>query len=85
MELTHSVKVENRTETSLSGIEEVISFSETQIELGTTMGQMLIKGKDLNMSKLDTETGKLDVGGEVRLIEYTNAKKKRGLFEGLFG
>lgn len=49
------------------------------------MGQMLIKGKDLNMSKLDTETGKLDVGGEVRLIEYTNAKKKRGLFEGLFG
>lgn len=85
MEATHILNVENRNKTTLTGIEEVISFSETQVELQTSMGQMIIKGKGLTMSKLDTDTGKLDISGEIELMEYTDIKKKRGLLEGLFG
>ena len=80
----HMFTMENREKAQISGIEEVVSFSDESIELRTCMGDMLIKGRELNMSKLDTDTGKLDINGEISLVQYCEIKRKTGIFEGLF-
>ncbi|MDD6484179.1 MAG: YabP/YqfC family sporulation protein [Clostridiales bacterium] len=80
----HILTMEDRKKLSLSGIEEVVSFSGAQIELRTIMGDMVIRGNELTMSRLDTDSKKLDINGEIGLIQYTDIKKKGSLLEGLF-
>ncbi|MCC8168877.1 MAG: sporulation protein YabP [Oscillospiraceae bacterium] len=79
----HSLVMDNRRKISLTGVDEVESFSESAVTLKTCMGGLIIKGKSLTINKLNTDTGELDVNGEVSSIQYT-AKKSESLFSGLF-
>lgn len=81
---SHVVTIENRTDMTLTGVSEVVNFSETAVELITSMGGLNIKGKSLNISRLNTDTGELSVSGDIYSVMYTNIKKKAPLFEGLF-
>ena len=80
----HFVELLKREKISAAGVEDVISFSEDKIELKTNMGRLIIKGKCLNINKLDTENGKLDASGEIRTLEYTDKKDKGNLMSSLF-
>ena len=79
----HMVTITNRRTMTLTGVCDVECFSDTQVELKTCMGGLLIKGKGLVINKLNTDTGELNVNGEINSIQYT-AKKKDGIFTGLF-
>ena len=48
------------------------------------MGRLIIRGKKLNINKLDTDNGKLDASGEIRTLEYTDKKDKGRLVSSLF-
>ena len=80
----HLITMNNRCETSITGVTEVGGFSDTQVELKTCMGGLIIKGKGLTISKLSTDLGELRVNGEISSIQYT-AKKRDSIFSGLFG
>lgn len=80
----HLLTMNNRCETSLTGVTEVAGFSDTQVELKTCMGGLIIKGKGLTINKLSTDSGELRVNGEIGSIQYT-AKKRDSIFSGLFG
>lgn len=79
----HSVTMNNRRTMALTGVSEVGGFSDTQVELKTCMGGLMIKGKGLTINKLNTDTGELNVNGEINSVQYSS-KKKDGLFTGLF-
>lgn len=81
---SHTVKLENRRSMTLTGVSEVVNFSDAAVELITSEGGLNIKGRGLNISRLNTDTGELNVGGEISSVNYTNTKKKKPLFEGLF-
>ena len=72
-----------QAEMSLSGVNDVSEFSDSQVMLKTSMGGLCIKGKNLSIYQLNTDTGMLDVKGEIHLIQYVN-KGKDGFFAGLF-
>lgn len=78
----HEVKLKDRGELSLSGVEDIISFDEAQVELCTTHGLMSIDGEQLKISFLDKDGGVLTLTGVVSGIYYTDKKPrvKRGLF-----
>lgn len=82
-EKKHSISLVNRSEMSLSGVNDVSEFSDSQVMLKTSMGGLCIKGKNLSINQLNTNTGMLDVKGEIHLIQYVN-KGKDGFFAGLF-
>ena len=45
----------------------------------------MIKGKNLTISRLNTETGELFVSGEITSVQYFKDSRKKGsLLEGLF-
>lgn len=80
----HSLMMEDRARMSLTGVSEVSAFSDTIVSLKTCRGILTIQGKGMNISKLNTDTGELNVNGDISLIKYSKDKAKGGLFEGLF-
>lgn len=79
----HSLSLVNRDKMSLTGVNDVSEFSDTRVVLKTNMGGLCIKGKNLSINQLNTDTGTLDVNGEVQIIQYLN-RGKDGFFAGLF-
>ena len=82
-EREHSLTMENRKNMSLTGVSDVKEFSDGKVILKTTLGGLLIRGKKLEISHLDTDAGLLKVSGEIDLIKYTTASGG-GVLEGLF-
>ena len=80
----HTLTLINRSVMTLTGVSEVIGFTDTEITLKASGGHLLIRGNSLNIGKLNTDTGELSVSGTVSLLKYSKGKEKGGLFEGLF-
>ena len=74
-EKEHSISLVNRSKMSLSGVNDVSEFSDSQVMLKTSMGGLCIKGKNLSINQLNTDTGMLDVKGEIHSIQYINKGK----------
>ena len=57
----HHLILEGREQLSVSGVEEVESFDETQIVMYTTKGTLIVRGGDLHIEKLSLDGGDLKV------------------------
>ena len=79
----HIIIMKNRANMSLSGVKDVSEFSDSKVVLKTSMGGLIIKGKKLTISQLNTDTGTLEVNGEIQSAQYTAAAGE-GFFTGLF-
>jgi sporulation protein YabP len=64
--------LENREKMSVSGVEHVNSFNESLIILVTVQGNMIIKGEDLDIKKLNLDDGNLSIEGYINSITYTD-------------
>lgn len=80
----HGITLLNRSKMTITGVLDVVSFTDDKIDLKTNMGRLIIKGKNLNINKLNTDVGDLDITGEIEMMEYINKKDKEGIFAGLF-
>lgn len=80
----HSLCMENRAQMSVSGVLDVEEFSDDKIIIKTNMGVLSVKGKNLSVNSLNTDTGELRLNGEFKVCEYSDAMKKEGLLSGLF-
>lgn len=80
--MQHKLTMENREKLFLSGVEDVDSFDENEIQVYTSEGLLMIKGNDLHISRLNVEDGELMVEGEVDTLAYSNVEQSRGGFFG---
>lgn len=76
----HALHVDNRRQAALTGIKEVLSFDEKQIALSTDLGEAVLTGEGLHISRLTLEEGQLAVEGRIDGIFYVQPAKRRGLF-----
>lgn len=76
----------NRRKLSMSGILEVVSFKDIEIILKTSLGEMIIKGEDLKMNKLDVQNGDIVIIGEINSLLYTgrDSSDKESILRKLF-
>lgn len=83
---TQKLVLENRENLSVSGVKDVESFSETVVNLDTSMGRLVLKGENLKINKLNVDTGDLSLIGKINAMEFTKpAKRAKGnLMEHLF-
>lgn len=77
----------NRKELSLSGVKEVLSFDAKETILQTVNGTLVVRGDEINVTKLLVEQGELCLSGRIDCLIYTNRERKdSGSFWGrLFG
>lgn len=79
--------LENRKKLLLSGVIEVVSFTDEQIMLNTNLGPLTIKGEELKMNRLDVQSGEMLIAGLISSCIYVNnefKKDKESIFSKLF-
>ena len=85
---THKLILNNRHSGSFTGILDVLSFDLSEVLLETEMGMLHIKGKDLNVNRLNLEKGEADIEGEIDAMTYSAVpamvQKQDGFFGKLF-
>jgi sporulation protein YabP len=72
----HSIIIENRNRILLSGVNDVDSFNETDIVMYTVMGTLKVRGKKLQVVRFSTETGELEISGEIDAASYSKGTGK---------
>ena len=72
--------LQNRASLSVTGVTDVRGFDDRSISIETTMGDLLVKGKTLHVSRLSLDLGEVDIEGTVDSLEYTKQRRKRETF-----
>jgi len=73
----HNLSLENRNILTLTGITDVDSFDENSVVLYTQLGEVTIHGKDLHINSMNTDTGNLDIEGDIWSIIYGDKDKRK--------
>ena len=77
----HSIHIDNRMRTSITGVVDIISFTEQDIMLLSEAGPLNIVGASLHLNTLNLEDGQVSVEGELLALDYEPPEtEKRGLF-----
>ncbi|MCM1157403.1 MAG: sporulation protein YabP [Bacteroidales bacterium] len=84
----HKITLNNRGAGLITGVNAVVSFDLNEILLETEQGVLLIKGTDLNVTKLTLDKGEVEIDGRVDSFTYSDLKPgmrgENGLFNRLF-
>lgn len=79
---THQMQIMEREKGTITGVVDVLSFNDTQIVLETTRGMLTVQGTQLHVSRLQLQSGEVDVEGTVNSLVYTEGgtyrKRQRG-------
>lgn len=71
----HNVLLKDRKTLEISGVKQIDSFDSSEFLLETTLGWMLVSGKELTLGKLDTDHGDVIIKGNIDAINYVSGKK----------
>ena len=85
--LNHSISITERQNIQISGITKIYSFDNEEFLLETSAGPLGIKGKDLEIIKLDTYEGTIMIKGVVDAFSYFDtgkSKKENSIITKLF-
>ena len=74
--LSHIIKLSERKNIIISGIKKINNFDEKEFSLASIMGNIIIKGENLEMLKLDTIEGNVSIKGKINSFSYTDAPTK---------
>lgn len=78
--MDHNITLKDRSSLVISGVEHIYSFDDKKIELRTSLGDMVIQGEGLDMSKLNLDEKVVSVDGTINSIVYEKAKKQQESF-----
>lgn len=79
--------LENRKKLNITGVLDVLSFDDQIVIVETELGLLTVKGDNLRINKLSTDTEEVCVEGEIYNLSYsekTNAGKESSLFSKIF-
>ena len=82
--LNHNITINERKNIIISGVKKIESFDNEEFLLETTMGNIIIKGTELEIIKLDTYQGTVSIKGTINSLNYDSIKKEEGVFSKLF-
>lgn len=74
----HNIIIEDRKNVSISGVTDVESFDEETVVLMTDLGELVIRGFGLHISKIDVVSGDLALEGEIYNIGYSDTPASGG-------
>ena len=82
---SHAIHIDNRELISVTGVKDVDSFNDQEVQLLTEVGELRIEGNELHITKLNLDDGQIIVEGEIIALEYAESVEQRGtLFSRIF-
>lgn len=82
--LSHKVVLSGRNQGIINGVIDVTEFDNNIIDLDTSLGRLLIKGKDLKVKGLNLEKGEVEIEGNVDSLTYAARQNNEPLIKRLF-
>ena len=79
--LPHTFLLDGRQKAEITGVRQVVTFDENSVALKTDLGELLLSGERLHVTRLMLEEGKLALEGRVDALEYREHARGRGLFK----
>lgn len=85
---SHSISLLERKTLVITGVKKIENFDKSHFLLETTMSNLLVKGEDLELIKLDTLSGNVTIKGNINSMDYLldtkHNKKEEGVLSRLF-
>lgn len=81
----HKLILNNRRTGNLTGVSDVLSFDENEIILETDQGMLMMKGKELHVSRLMLDKGEVDIDGRIDSVTYSEQGSRAEHTESLLG
>jgi sporulation protein YabP len=73
----HIVSMQDRKNMLVTAVKDVDSFNLNEILLITEKGNILIKGDNIHVKRLNLERGEADIEGNFNSIVYTDTRKSK--------
>ena len=68
--MDHKLTLLAREKLCLTGVTEVVSFTDTAVVLNTNLGTLIVQGQNLKLELLSLEGGQTEVTGRVSALVY---------------
>ena len=83
-QLPHKLTLNERRQLTMIGVTEVVSFDETAVVLQTSLGTLLIQGRDLKLTTLSLDGGQVAVDGVITAMSYEEPRQRGSFASRLF-
>lgn len=78
--MEQNITLQNRSNLIVSGVEHIYSFNDKRVEVRTSVGEMLIEGEEMDMSKLSIDENVISIEGTINSIVFTKDRKPQESF-----
>ena len=82
--MPHDLQLRERSKLTMTGVTEVVSFDESTVVLQTSLGTLVVQGRELHLKTLSPEGGQVAVEGTVTALSYEEPRSG-GWRQRLFG
>ena len=76
----HKIIMESRRSLIITGVTDIDSFDEQVVAVFTDVGELVVRGNNLHIGKIDVDSGELALDGDIDSLEYTDNITSRGSF-----
>ena len=84
--LPHKLTLTQRSNLTMTGVTEVVSFDDGAVILRTELGTLVVQGRELQLKTLSVEGGQVAIEGNVAALIYEEPRQQKGGFmHRLFG
>ena len=83
-QLPHKLTLNERSQLTMTGVAEVVSFDENAVVLKTSLGMLIVQGQGLQLKTLSLEGGQVAVDGQIASMHYEQPRSG-SLLRRLFG
>ena len=84
MKIPHKITLNERSQLTVTGVTEVISFDESAVALNTPLGSLTVHGQQLQLKTLSVEGGQVVVEGNICAMIYQEPRQSAGWLGRLF-
>ena len=84
---TQEIKMVDRSNITLSGINKIVSFDDEEFLMETVVGNLRLLGEGLELLKLDTNDGNVKIKGHINSLTFLDgntSKNKESVLNKLF-
>lgn len=85
LQLPHKLTLNERSNLTMTGVTEVVSFDDSTVILHTSLGTLVVQGHGLQLKQLSLDGGQVAVDGNIASLLYEEQRQQGGWLHRLFG
>jgi len=78
LHLPHKLTLNGRSNLTMTGVTEVVSFDDGTVILRTELGTLCVQGRELQLKTLSAEGGQVAIEGNVAALIYEEPRQQKG-------